>query len=64
MAKKLEMQTLAEGVETIEQLQFLKDHGCDLIQGYYFSRPVDSETFTSLLYKKDSVQSDHFKYFN
>jgi diguanylate cyclase (GGDEF)-like protein len=64
MAKKLGMLTLAEGVENERQFLFLREHGCDLVQGYYFSRPVDAETFTSLLYKKDSVQSDRFKYLN
>ena len=40
MAKRLGMHTLAEGVETRDQLAFLRQIGCELIQGYYFSRPV------------------------
>lgn len=43
MAKKLGIQTLAEGVETEEQFKFLQSIGCEMLQGYYFSkpRPVD-----------------------
>lgn len=38
MAKKIGVQTLAEGVETKEQLDFLKSIGCEKIQGYYFRK--------------------------
>ena len=40
MAHSLKLEVVAEGVETIEQLRFLKDKNCDHIQGYYFSRPL------------------------
>ncbi|XZE35442.1 putative bifunctional diguanylate cyclase/phosphodiesterase [Pirellulaceae bacterium SH501] len=43
LAKALGMSVLAEGVETVEQLNFLKYHDCDEYQGYYFSRPVSAE---------------------
>ena len=39
----------AEGVEKKEQLQFLKDNGCDYVQGFYFSKPIPSEEFEKLL---------------
>ncbi len=39
LSKRLGMATTAEGIETIEQLQFLENEGCDEAQGYYFSRP-------------------------
>lgn len=45
MAQSLEMVVIAEGVETKEQLQMLCKMGCNLFQGYYFSKPVDIETF-------------------
>jgi len=55
MAKELNVNTLAEGVETIEQLQFLKAKKCDFIQGYYFSKPVDTKAFTELLQEHRSL---------
>ncbi|MEW9900007.1 PAS domain S-box protein [Chitinivorax sp. PXF-14] len=39
MAKKLGLKVIAEGVERADQLEFLREHGCDLVQGYMFSRP-------------------------
>jgi diguanylate cyclase (GGDEF)-like protein/PAS domain S-box-containing protein len=45
MAKSLELQTIAEGVETIAQLEYLREQGCDEIQGYYFSKPLPVEAF-------------------
>lgn len=45
MAHSLGMTTIAEGVETLEQLEFLRAHGCDQIQGYYFSRPLTACAF-------------------
>ena len=45
MAQSLDMVVIAEGVETKEQLQMLCNMGCNLFQGYYFSKPVDIETF-------------------
>lgn len=49
MAKELNINVLAEGVETEEQLEFLRKKGCNFIQGYYFSKPVDVNAFTQLL---------------
>ncbi len=45
MARNLEMETVAEGVETAEQYAFLKAHGCRAFQGYYFGRPVPIAAF-------------------
>lgn len=48
MAKNLNLTVLAEGIETAGQLEILGSHGCDSYQGYYFSKPIDAETFNSL----------------
>lgn len=45
MAQALNLSTVAEGVETAEQLELLKTMGCDQIQGYYFSRPLPADDF-------------------
>jgi EAL domain-containing protein (putative c-di-GMP-specific phosphodiesterase class I) len=49
MARSLKLRVVAEGVETLQELEFLQAHQCDEAQGYYFSRPVASEQFAKLL---------------
>jgi diguanylate cyclase (GGDEF)-like protein len=49
LADGLGMETVAEGVETEAQLEFLKNHECNIFQGYLFSRPVSAEDFLKLL---------------
>ncbi|MCR5272347.1 MAG: GGDEF domain-containing phosphodiesterase [Lachnospiraceae bacterium] len=49
LAKDLGFSVTAEGVETEEQVDFLKEHACDSIQGYYFSKPVCADDFRELL---------------
>ncbi len=49
MAKRLNLRTVCEGVETQDQLQLLRSLGCDMAQGYYFSRPVPYQDFLKLL---------------
>lgn len=49
LALNLKKKVIAEGVETAEQLQFLKQHHCPMAQGFYFSRPVPLESFIELL---------------
>ena len=49
LAKSIEMNVIAEGVETKEQLEFLKNHNCDEIQGYYFFKPLAEAEMTKLL---------------
>ena len=45
MAKALEIRTIAEGAETREQVRLLEKMGCDIIQGYYYGKPVPSDEF-------------------
>ncbi len=45
MAQALNLSTVAEGVETVEQLELMKTLGCDQIQGYFFSRPLPADDF-------------------
>ncbi len=49
MAKKMSITVLCEGVETEKQALFLQNAGCDLAQGYYFSKPVRAEQFNEML---------------
>ncbi|MEQ8156374.1 MAG: bifunctional diguanylate cyclase/phosphodiesterase [Clostridiaceae bacterium] len=49
MAKALEIRTIAEGVETKEQAEFLREIGCDMIQGYFFGEPVTEDEFENFI---------------
>lgn len=49
IAAFLEVPVIAEGVETEKQLSLLRDARCDIVQGYYFSKPVPADSFTTLL---------------
>ena len=49
LARELELKVVAEGVETAEQLQFLRSRRCDEYQGYFCSRPAPAEPFANLL---------------
>ncbi|MET3131251.1 diguanylate cyclase (GGDEF)-like protein/PAS domain S-box-containing protein [Oxalobacteraceae bacterium GrIS 1.11] len=49
LAHNLKLRVIAEGVETEAQLDYLRRHGCDEMQGYYFSRPLAAEQFEQLL---------------
>ena len=58
MASSLEVLTIAEGVETAEQLMNLCAMGCDIVQGYYFSPPVPAEKFKAFLLEKKKNASE------
>ncbi|HEY4291909.1 putative bifunctional diguanylate cyclase/phosphodiesterase [Luteibacter sp.] len=49
LAKKLNMRTIAEGVETEAQAEWLRDLGCDIGQGYFFARPMSADAFIRYL---------------
>lgn len=49
MARSLKLRVSAEGVETLQELEFLLNHGCDEAQGYYFGGPVPAQSFARLL---------------
>jgi diguanylate cyclase (GGDEF)-like protein len=55
MARDLKLRVIAEGVETQDELEFLKAHLCHEAQGYYFSRPVPPDQFATLL--RDGVST-------
>lgn len=52
IAKALEMTTIAEGIETHKQVRMLQMMGCDMAQGYIFSRPIDVASFERYLHQK------------
>ena len=65
IAYSLDVPTIAEGVETAEQMLALKAMGCDIVQGFYFSRPVPAEDFERFLIERreaaDAFDDSHDK---
>lgn len=57
LARKLGLSTVAEGVETQEQLTFLQAKGCDKYQGYYFSRPLEADAFEQFVRERNGVNA-------
>lgn len=53
IAKKMNLKTVAEGVEDMEQVDYLKTVKCDLIQGYYYSKPIKLEEFIEYINRKN-----------
>jgi diguanylate cyclase (GGDEF)-like protein len=61
IAKKMSLDLVAEGAETVEQLAFLSAEDCDIIQGYYFSKPVSPEQLFSYLQDNENLFEEKFK---
>ena len=57
MAKSLDLKIVAEGVENKNQVSFLRDHGCNIVQGNYYSKPLPAEAFVELL-KKEEISNN------
>ena len=55
LAHNLDLKVIAEGVENEPQLSYLRHHGCDEIQGYFFSKPVSAQEFTQLLREERQI---------
>ncbi|WP_028510278.1 EAL domain-containing protein [Ruminococcus sp. NK3A76] len=58
LAKNLDMRTVAEGVEVKEQVEFLASQGCDMIQGYYFAKPMPHDEYEERIRKGRSDGKD------
>ena len=52
LARSLNMRTVAEGVEVKEQVDFLAEQGCDMIQGFYYAKPMPSDEYVVKLTEK------------
>ncbi len=59
MGKTLSLTVVAEGVETQEQQTFLRDHACDEMQGFYFSKPIPADQFLNLVLHHDRRTVDN-----
>ncbi|MDT8427443.1 MAG: EAL domain-containing protein [Pseudomonadales bacterium] len=57
LAHNLGLRTIAEGVETEQQRQFLAHHGCDELQGYLYSKPLTEEDFQQFLQRQNPVRN-------
>ena len=58
MSDELGLDTIAEGVETKEQAEFLHEKGCTVAQGFYFSKPLPLEEFERIAFPNDYKQEE------
>ena len=61
MAHSLHLKVLAEGVETAQQVNFLRSHGCPAAQGFYYSEAVTADAFTDLLRRQDGQRGQFLR---
>lgn len=57
LGRSLGLKVVAEGVETGEQKQFLNDHGCDMLQGYWYSKPLDAAAFQTFAFQAQRTET-------
>ena len=50
MAKEMALDVTAEGVETLEQFDFVRNAGCDFVQGYYIAKPLSEDALIEFVY--------------
>ena len=62
MAHSLGMKTIAEGVETQQQLVILEGYGCDEIQGYLYSKPLSAKDFLEFLATNSKISLDGLRH--
>ena len=55
LSKSLGYQVIAEGIQTLEQEEFLRKHHCDIGQGFYFAKPMEKDDFVSFVKEKNSI---------
>lgn len=60
LCKKLNIKSVAEGVESIEQVDILKELGCNIIQGYYYSKPLSLDKFILFVKSFNKVETSQF----
>ena len=58
MIHDLRLQVVVEGIESKEQKQFLVEHHCDYLQGYYFSKPLPSRAFIQFVEENNMLAKD------
>jgi EAL domain-containing protein (putative c-di-GMP-specific phosphodiesterase class I) len=60
MAHNLDLRVIAEGIETEQQCLLLQEYGCDVMQGFYFTRALPVEEFISIALESRDVHSGYF----
>ena len=58
LANRLHIVTVAEGVETLEQESYLRSHGVDVLQGFYYARPMPVEAFPAWLASREESEGE------